>query len=980
MNGNSNPHFLYNDAFHDSDQNISQMCTSPDCVSANIPPPQLPSSPKGGFHSVLSFWSGLEQASSQSTSVTTPRCTLLPTDRSPHLRSGNVQLSSGTTSDMDSISNSTSSKPLTGGPVKAPDSSFPSIHSEDSSDIDSCSATYERIISAKPPKIMKPQSIQSNSFFPPNGIGFGGYTNLPVESNSRSRLVSIKREESPPILPPKSPLLSPLSRIIEAEKYLQTVSLNGYKTMPHLNGNKHDFEAKINSPVKSSAVNTPHNRVGNNNYFNPNFRYSFNRPPEKPPKSAAIRSTSVYPRVQTSLSEKPIRPSSEMQTSKGLLQVHYPYVGAAYAPFGVSSLVSTSRMETNHSPTRAYNKPPSRRSSVPKGEEITYRHGYSNVESMKSNGYANASSCLCSGWRIPRPSSEMRHHQSTKTSSRSATGGGVGGVATDTSSVSPNTSNENLLTVRIRPSPEGQYGFNVCGGVDYKRPVIVSRVGDNLPAGAASPRLHRGDQIIRINDRDISGYTQEQVINSIQKAAKSRTGYLELVVKPDANYLEDDVMDDQSTDSGDAPPRPPKASVTETPTGMWLTSNSSSPSQRLDVSPSNHHFRRCQSQQPKHQQQFQMGPPASLPKPRINISGTVRDKSTSGMGLRKALTSGTESLYLSIRDIANGLADGSLVRKFEKLEQGDPHATTLDAQTNGRKNRYRDVSPYDHTRVKILGADGDYINASFIEMTIPKAVLRKYIASQGPLKTTCADFWQMCWEHDSELIVMLTDVGEQGREKCHKYWPNENETFEFAWIQPKSSKISTSPSDKCIQLRISNIKEEEKGNTAYREFQVQRSVTTIKDATTAGLSLKPNKTNTISFSRGKGPSVLNGAEVRRIVQLQYIRWPDHGVPSNCTDLIAFVEWMRELRDRGKSACAVVHCSAGIGRTGVVILLDTAMDMIHAQSPVRPIEMVREMRMFRKRLVQTTAQFQFVCEAIVKYHSDTMLKRSPIKKS
>ncbi|KAL5964204.1 Tyrosine-protein phosphatase non-receptor type 4 [Taenia solium] len=429
-------------------------------------------------------------------------------------------------------------------------------------------------------------------------------------------------------------------------------------------------------------------------------------------------------------------------------------------------------------------------------------------------------------------------------------------------------------------------------------------------------------------------------------------------------------MDDQVTDTGDAPPRPPKSTAfTESrnslrnasPAGMWVSS--SSPSQRLDVSPSNHHYHRCQSQQPQHQQQLQMGPPSPLSKPRINSYGTVRDKSFFGMGLRKALTSGTESLYLSIMDVERGLADGSLIRQFEKLERGDPHATTLDARINVGKNRYQDISPYDHTRVKIVGADGDYINASFIEMTIPKAALRKYIASQGPLKTTCADFWQMCWEHDSELIVMLTDVGEQGREKCYKYWPNKNETIEFTWTQPKSSQVATSSSDKCVQLRISNVKEEEKGNTAYREFQVQRIVITVKDATAAGLSLKPSKPSITSFSREKGPSIVNGAEVRRIVQLQYLRWPDHGVPSNCDDLIAFVERMRELRACGKSTCAVVHCSAGIGRTGVVILLDTAMDMIHAQSPVKPIEMVREMRMFRKRLVQTSG-FQQSCLMII----------------
>lgn len=103
----------------------------------------------------------------------------------------------------------------------------------------------------------------------------------------------------------------------------------------------------------------------------------------------------------------------------------------------------------------------------------------------------------------------MRQH-STKSISNRSSGGGFG-INTDTSSVSPNHSDENLVTVRIRPNAEGHYGFNVSGGADHKKPVVVSRVGDRMPAATCCPRLNAGDQIIRINDRDISDYTQDQV-------------------------------------------------------------------------------------------------------------------------------------------------------------------------------------------------------------------------------------------------------------------------------------------------------------------------------------------------------------------------------------------------------------------------------------------------------------------------------------
>ncbi|VDK25000.1 unnamed protein product [Taenia asiatica] len=518
MNGKSKPHLAYKDTFHGSEHNLSQLCTSPDCVSANIPPPQLQSSPKEGFNSILSFWSVMEQGSSRSTSVTTPRCTLPLTNGFSRLRNANGQLSSGTTSDMDSISNSTSSKPLTGEPVKAPNSSVPSINSEESSDIDNFSTTYEIVVPPKPPKIMKPQIIQPKTFLPPNGVGFGEYVNLPMPSHPQPRLIAIEREESPPTLPPKSPHLRSISRINETEKLPQTPTLNGYKTMPHLNGNGNDLETKKKSstqPAKIPVINTPVDQGDNNNYFNPKFRYSFNRPPEKPPKGARTRSISVYSRVRTTSTEKPLRPSSEMQTSRGLMQARHPNTSVTHAHPSIPNLVSTSRMETNHSPTRLCSGPLPRRFSVSRIEDPIYRHIYSNGEFKKSNSYISSSPYPYLGWRGSRPSSEMRHHQSVKTPNRPTTAVGVGrgggGVATDTSSVSPNTSDENFVTVRISPSAEGRYGFNVYGGVDQKTPVIVSRVGDNLPASTASPRLHRGDQIIRINDQDISDYTQEQV-------------------------------------------------------------------------------------------------------------------------------------------------------------------------------------------------------------------------------------------------------------------------------------------------------------------------------------------------------------------------------------------------------------------------------------------------------------------------------------
>ncbi|VUZ51548.1 unnamed protein product [Hymenolepis diminuta] len=990
----SRPNFLLATPLHfpDTDRSLHQMCTSPDCVSTNIPSPQLPqSSSKEGFSSILSFWTDIEQSSSRSTSITTPQLHPSPTNGFSRNRVGGGvnHHSSGTTSDIDSISNSTSSRPQKNGSLKPLGSSILSIHSGESSDIDNFSAPYEIFV---PPKFAKtPKSIpspQPKVFQPPNGIEYGECARIPKNEHFLPPPVPFEREDSPPILPPKFPLLHPVSRN------------NGIQTMPRLNGGSpKSNETQLPSPripTKIPSQNGINNcssnlkpvkangNIGNSNFhlFNSSFRYSFNQPLETPPKGLSGRSTSAYGDVPEILPDFPLksastRPASAMTTNVGLFQVRYPTMSMTHTAVNVPIM----RFETNESSARLFNQIPISRRSSSRGGESGFQRGRVNGSPLRTNGYVNVTSNF---YRNARSSSEMRQH-STKSISNRSSGGGFG-INTDTSSVSPNHSDENLVTVRIRPNAEGQYGFNVSGGADHKKPVVVSRVGDRMPAATCCPRLHAGDQIIRINDRDISDYTQEQVVSSIRKSAESENGTLELVVKSNI-YLEENVMDDQLQDTGDAPPRPPKSSASanrdSSPLASWLQPAASKRSESSSSFNNRHHAQRSapQSSTPI-QNQYQVAsknsPPKVTPKPRFGSSTTVRVKSTSGSGPRKALISDTEALFHSIREIEAGLVDGSLVRQFEKLERGNPNATMVDAKANENisKNRYRDISPYDHSRVRIQGADGDYINASFVKLKIPKSSLQKeYIASQGPLPSTCADFWQMCWEQESELIVMLTSIREQGRVKCHKYWPDVNQTSEFSWTHSKYGKSSSSM--KYIQLRVSNIKEEVTADIAYRELQLQRVVTTTKDMLNSSGPLRHRVT---SFSNEKGPAILSGADVRRIVQLQYISWPDHGVPNNCNDLIAFVERMRNLQERGDSTCAVVHCSAGIGRTGVVILLDTAMDMIQAHIPVRPIEIVRQMREYREMLIQTPAQFQFVCRSIVQHYYDTMLKDHKTKKS
>nr|KAG5708397.1 hypothetical protein BaRGS_034428 [Batillaria attramentaria] len=161
--------------------------------------------------------------------------------------------------------------------------------------------------------------------------------------------------------------------------------------------------------------------------------------------------------------------------------------------------------------------------------------------------------------------------------------------------------------------------------------------------------------------------------------------------------------------------------------------------------------------------------------------------------------------------------------------------------------------------------------------------------------------FEMVWEQHSSLVVMLTTKVERGRVKCHQYWPQLYETEDFGALQ------------------ITCVKEEETPSFAFREF-----------------NLTHVETN----------------EERHIRHMQYIAWPDHGVPDDPSDFLDFVMKVRQARS-GMVEPTVVHCSAGIGRTGVLITMETAMYLIEANQPVYPLTIVRQMRDQRAMLIQTS---------------------------
>ena len=234
-------------------------------------------------------------------------------------------------------------------------------------------------------------------------------------------------------------------------------------------------------------------------------------------------------------------------------------------------------------------------------------------------------------------------------------------------------------------------------------------------------------------------------------------------------------------------------------------------------------------------------------------------------------------------------------------------------QENRSKNRYRDVSPYDHSRVKLIAGTNDYINSSLIKMG--KAD-RKYILTQGPLPETSGQFWQMVWEQNSKAVIMLNKVIEKGAKKCHQYFPLE-----------KNLPLSYAEEG----FEISLVNETDKSNFIIREFELCN---------------------------------LRSVGKRVVFQFHYIAWPDFGVPESPTTFLDFLACVRsyDVLDSNHGP-VVVHCSAGIGRSGTFALVDTCLVYLEKGIEFDIRDTLMEMRTCRMGLIQTAQQLRFSYLAI-----------------
>ncbi|XP_032941049.1 receptor-type tyrosine-protein phosphatase delta isoform X46 [Catharus ustulatus] len=257
--------------------------------------------------------------------------------------------------------------------------------------------------------------------------------------------------------------------------------------------------------------------------------------------------------------------------------------------------------------------------------------------------------------------------------------------------------------------------------------------------------------------------------------------------------------------------------------------------------------------------------------------------------------------------------------EFKRLASSKAHTSrfiSANLPCNKFKNRLVNIMPYESTRVclqPIRGVEGsDYINASFIDGYRQQ---QAYIATQGPLAETTEDFWRMLWEHNSTIVVMLTKLREMGREKCHQYWPAERSArYQYFVVDPMA--------------------EYNMPQYILREFKV----TDARDG-----------------------------QSRTVRQFQFTDWPEQGVPKSGEGFIDFIGQVHKTKEQfGQDGPISVHCSAGVGRTGVFITLSIVLERMRYEGVVDIFQTVKMLRTQRPAMVQTEDQYQFCYRAALEY--------------
>ncbi|XP_072401913.1 tyrosine-protein phosphatase 69D isoform X2 [Diabrotica undecimpunctata] len=280
-------------------------------------------------------------------------------------------------------------------------------------------------------------------------------------------------------------------------------------------------------------------------------------------------------------------------------------------------------------------------------------------------------------------------------------------------------------------------------------------------------------------------------------------------------------------------------------------------------------------------------------------------------------------------------SDYGFQQEFELLPDRFSDRTTRasDARENVYKNRYPDIKSYDQTRVKLSQVDSiagsDYINANYV---MGYKERKKFICAQGPMDTTVNEFWRMIWEQHLELILMLTNLEEYSKTKCSKYWPDKTD------------------GDKIFgDITVTHLQETRYSDYIVRELKILRS------------------------SNGKE------LEERNITQYHYLVWKDFMAPEHPNGIIKFIKRVNEAYSVEKGSI-LVHCSAGVGRTGTLVALDCLLHQLKEEGHVSIFNTICDLRHQRNFLVQSLKQYIFIYRALmeVAQYGDTEINANELK--
>ncbi|KAL3876548.1 hypothetical protein ACJMK2_034389 [Sinanodonta woodiana] len=300
----------------------------------------------------------------------------------------------------------------------------------------------------------------------------------------------------------------------------------------------------------------------------------------------------------------------------------------------------------------------------------------------------------------------------------------------------------------------------------------------------------------------------------------------------------------------------------------------------------------------------------------IVIPGKILRSWLNTLSLVTILTDMKSSLQNLISEIQEKIHNNDIFEEYIRLKKVKPtdDCSVAKLEENVNKNRFRNVLPYDTNRVK-LSIDNDYINASHISLDVisetGSCTSCSYIACQGPLPQTTDSFWEMVWDNSVTVIIMLTRDMEARKVKCHRYWPDSPDD----------------PAEVCngrYRLNLLHVDPLDDFDVKYIEMED-----------------------------------LVGGESRIVYHINYTIWPDHGIPYSALPILQCIRLSHLLQ---RSGPLLVHCSAGIGRTGTFITVDIALTQIEAGIKFNIFEIVKELRRQRQGMIQTKDQYLFCYHA------------------